>query len=84
MTINFVRLGDATDHGGVVITASQTSGYDGRGFARKGDLVTCPLHPEINPNPIIEGDETTTDHGIPISRQGHHALCGCSLISSLV
>jgi uncharacterized Zn-binding protein involved in type VI secretion len=51
--------------------------------ARKGDLVECPLHPEVNPNVILEGDGEITDHGIPVARQGHHATCGCSLISSI-
>jgi uncharacterized Zn-binding protein involved in type VI secretion len=81
--VNLIRLHDATDHGGMVITASETMGYDGRGIARKGDQVTCPLHPEINPNLIIEGDEATTDHGVPVARHGHRAMCGCHLISSL-
>ncbi|WP_250533219.1 PAAR domain-containing protein [Caballeronia sp. AZ10_KS36] len=84
MPINLIRLDDKTDHGGVVITASETMRYDGRRVARKGDEVTCPLHPEIKPNLIVEGDPFITDHGVPVARHGHHAMCGCSLISSLV
>lgn len=80
--MNLIRLGDSTDHGGVVITASKTMDYDGRPVARKGDLVTCPLHPQINPNVILEGDSEIDDHGVPVARQGHHATCGCRLISS--
>ena len=82
--MNLIRLRDATDHGGIVITASDTMSYDGCGIARKGDEVTCPLHPEIRPNLIIEGDEETTDHGVPVARHGHKAMCGCHLISSLI
>ena len=82
--MNLIRLGDATDHGGVVITASQTMSYNGRKVARKGDQVSCPLHPEITPNLIIEGDDKVTDHGIPVARHHHQAMCGCHLISSLV
>ncbi|MEM5367069.1 PAAR domain-containing protein [Paraburkholderia azotifigens] len=81
--IDLIRLGDTTDHGGEVITASETMRYDGRRVARKGDLVTCPLHPAVNPNVILEGDENITDAGVPVARDGHHARCGCRLISSL-
>jgi uncharacterized Zn-binding protein involved in type VI secretion len=83
MPINLIRLGDTTDHGGEVITASDTMRYGGRRVARKGDLVTCPLHPEVNPNVILEGDEEITDLGVPVARQGHKSTCGCSLISSI-
>jgi uncharacterized Zn-binding protein involved in type VI secretion len=82
--INLIRLGDATSHGGEVITASETMRYDGRCVARKGDAVTCPLHPDINPNVIMEGDDKITDHGVPVARHRHKAMCGCHLISSLI
>ncbi|AXF18005.1 PAAR domain-containing protein [Paraburkholderia caledonica] len=82
--IDLIRLGDSTDHGGEVITASDTMHYGGRRVARKGDHVTCAQHPDVKPNVIIEGDEKITDHGVPVARQGHRATCGCSLISSIV
>ncbi|WMY07415.1 PAAR domain-containing protein [Paraburkholderia phenoliruptrix] len=82
--VDLVRLNDSTDHGGEVITASETMRYGGRRVARKGDLVTCPLHPEVNPNLIVEGDETITDHGVPVARHGYLATCGCRVISSLM
>ena len=82
--IDLIRLNDTTDHGGEVVTASDTMRYRGRRVARKGDRVTCPQHPDVQPNVIIEGDERITDHGIPVARHGHHATCGCSLISSIV
>jgi len=81
--IDLILLGDATDHGGEVITASETMRYGGRRVARKGDLVTCPLHPDVHPNLILEGDENIMDAGVPIARNGHKATCGCRLISSL-
>jgi uncharacterized Zn-binding protein involved in type VI secretion len=81
---DLIRLGDTTDQGGEVITASQTMCYAGRRVARVGDLVKCPLHLEVQPNMILEGDRKITDRGTPVARQGHHATCGCSLISSLV
>jgi uncharacterized Zn-binding protein involved in type VI secretion len=81
--MDFIRLGDATDHGGKVISASSTMKYDGRYIARKGDRVSCPIH-SINPNLIIEGDESMLIDGIPAARHGQQAMCGCHLISSLV
>ncbi|WP_321888514.1 PAAR domain-containing protein [Paraburkholderia bannensis] len=80
---NLIRLGDDTDHGGKVISASRTMRYEGRFVARQGDEVTCPRHPDVRPNRIIEGDESTRDEGIPVALQGHRAMCGCGLISSL-
>jgi uncharacterized Zn-binding protein involved in type VI secretion len=82
--IDLIRLGDITDHDGVVITASETMRYGGRRVARKGDLVKCPQHPKVQPNIILEGDEKITDHGIPVARHRHRTTCGCHLISSLL
>lgn len=82
--INLVRLGDATDHGRKVITASTTMGADGRFVARKGGEVWCPVRPEVLPNLILEGDDSMVDNGILIARQGHRATCGCRLLSSLI
>lgn len=53
--MDFIRLHDTTDHGGIVTTASETMAFDGRRVARKGYEMACPLHPEITPNLIIEG-----------------------------
>lgn len=81
--MDLIRLGDATDHGGKVISASSTMEFGARPLARKGDEVSCPKHPEVRPNRIIEGDDSMTDDRVPIARQGHRAMCGCRLISSL-
>jgi len=50
--MNLIRLGDDTDHRGKVTSASTTMRFDGRFVARKGDEVSCPLHPGIQPNLI--------------------------------
>ncbi|GLU33739.1 PAAR domain-containing protein [Trinickia caryophylli] len=81
--IDLVLLGDSTDHGGKVITASKTMKFGGRFVARKSDEVSCPKH-DITPNLIIDGDETMTDDGVPVARHGYRAVCGCRLISSLI
>ncbi|MFM0221646.1 PAAR domain-containing protein [Paraburkholderia dipogonis] len=80
--MNLIRLGDDTDDGGKVITASSTMQFDGRFVARKGDEVSCPKH-DVKPNVITEADESMKDDGVPIARHGHQATCGCRLISSL-
>jgi uncharacterized Zn-binding protein involved in type VI secretion len=82
--MNLIRLGDATDHGGKVTSASKGMRYDGRFVARKGDGVSCPRHPDVKPNLIMEGDNSMRDEGTPIARHWHRATCGCHLISSLL
>ena len=52
--MNLIRLGDTTDHGGEVITASETMRYCGRRVARKGDRVNCPQHAEVQSNVILK------------------------------
>ncbi|CAG9220341.1 conserved hypothetical protein [Burkholderia vietnamiensis] len=81
--LNAIRMGDSTDHGGEVVEASPIMRINGRGVARKGDKIKCPIHPDVNPNVIEEGDPNIKDHGVPIARQGHLGTCGCRLISSL-
>ncbi|MGO4815531.1 PAAR domain-containing protein [Cupriavidus sp. 2MCAB6] len=82
--MDLIRFGDATNHGGLVISASSTMRYSGRAVARKGDQVSCPKHPNVRPNLIIDGDESMKDQGVPIARHGYRAMCGCKLISSLL
>jgi uncharacterized Zn-binding protein involved in type VI secretion len=77
-----IRLGDDTDHGGKVITASTTMTVLGKPVARIGDLVSCPIY-NHGVNPIIEGESTMTDQGKSIALDGHRTACGCSLISSI-
>ncbi|RKS84476.1 putative Zn-binding protein involved in type VI secretion [Orbus hercynius] len=77
-----IRLGDATNHGGKVISASSTMIVHGKPVARIGDMVSCPINGH-GVTPIIEGDATFRDQGKPIALDGHHAGCGCVLISSL-
>lgn len=81
--IDLTRLGDMTDHGGEVVRESDIMRYDGRRVARKGDLVTCPLHSDINPNVFLEGDGNFADAGVSDVRHGQQATCDCHLKSSL-
>ena len=81
--MDFVRLHDSTTGHGKVTGASSTMQYDNRPIARKGDRVTCKKHPSVQPNLIIEGDETMDEDGALLARHNHRVTCGCRLISSL-
>ncbi|WP_128595230.1 PAAR domain-containing protein [Paraburkholderia kirstenboschensis] len=81
--IDLIRLGDTTDHGGEVVTASNRMRLRGTPVARIGDQVSCPQHPDTSPNFIVEGDQSFKDCGIPVARQGHRTTCGCTLISTI-
>lgn len=81
--MDFIRLQDTLASEGKVISASSTMTYENRPLACKGDLVLCHRHPDVQPNDIIEGDETMTNDGVPLARHNHRARCGCRLISSL-
>ena len=75
----FIRLGDKTSHGGVVIEASPHSDSGGIGIARMGDKTVCPKHGSV---PIISGDATMIVDGKPAARHGDKTSCGATLISS--
>ena len=72
--------GDATSHDGKVVIVSGSFTIDGRRVARVGDMVMCPAH---GMNPILEGDSTTLDEGIPLTLHGHHSACGSAVICNV-
>lgn len=78
----FILLGDKTDHGGVVVSASETSDCYGRGIARVGDQVTCPRKGHGHVTTIVTGDSTALIDGRPAARQGDRTACGAILIAS--
>lgn len=78
MPRQMIVVGDTTTHGGEVVSGSSSDRIDGKAIARKGDLVNCPQH---GINPIIEGDASCTLDGRPVALEGHHAECGCALVS---
>lgn len=82
MTRAFILLGDKTDHGGVVISASESSDWNGRGIARVGDKVTCPRKGHGSVTTIVSGDPTAIIDGRPAARHGDKTACGASLIAS--
>jgi uncharacterized Zn-binding protein involved in type VI secretion len=87
MSLPIAVLGDSTDHGGKIITGSDTHKIGGKPIARLYDLVDCPQsYPDGRShgiNKIIEAHPTVTIGGQRVALQGHHTECGCALIGSL-
>jgi uncharacterized Zn-binding protein involved in type VI secretion len=77
----FITLGDKTDHGGVVLEASTTAVTAGKGIARVGDKVSCPLRGH-GPTVIVTGDPTMLIDGRAAARHGDKTACGATLIAS--
>ncbi len=82
MSRPFILLGDKTDHGGVVISASESSDSNGKGVARIGDRVTCPKKGHGSVTTIVTGDSTALIDGRPAARHGDKTACGATLIAS--
>ena len=79
MERSIIVLGDTTDHGGKVITASPFTDDNGKGLARLGDMVSCPRCK--GSFPISEGDRNFIVDGQPLAYDGHKVACGARLIS---
>jgi uncharacterized Zn-binding protein involved in type VI secretion len=76
-----IRLGDATSHGGRVVTASGVARVHGITVARKGDACVCPISGHTA-CVIAEGDPRVLLDGVPVAFEGHKTSCGATLISS--
>ncbi|AOK07961.1 hypothetical protein WI41_25065 [Burkholderia latens] len=76
---NLAYEGDATSHGGKILTGSDRIKVKGRRAARIGDRVSCPIHGD---NEIIEGSGRMKDGTTPLSRDGDHTPCGAVLLAS--
>lgn len=77
-----IRLGDATSHGGAVVSASAQLEIMGRPVARLGDRCTCPKRGHDN-CVIVEGDPDWLIDGVPVALEGHRTSCGAVLLSTL-
>jgi uncharacterized Zn-binding protein involved in type VI secretion len=73
------RLGDTTDHGGVIITASDDVTVNGIRVARKGDLHSCPI-PWHGVTEIVTGCDTIFANGKPVARIGDVTGCGATIV----
>lgn len=76
---NLAYEGDATSHGGKILTGSDRIKVKGRRAARVGDKVSCPIHGD---NEIAEGSSRMKDGTTPLSRDGDHTRCGAEIIAS--
>ncbi|AMM23503.1 PAAR domain-containing protein [Variovorax sp. PAMC 28711] len=76
----FIVLGDKTDHGGVVITASDNTFTDERRVACIGDLVSCPI-PGHGVNPIVTASPYVEIDGRRVARHHDVTACGSLLLA---
>jgi uncharacterized Zn-binding protein involved in type VI secretion len=79
MALKIIVLGDATDHGGKVISGSPVHDIGGKPVARLGDTVDCPVHGE---NRIVSAHPALTAGGVPVAVDGCESECGSRLIGS--
>lgn len=77
----FIRIGDSTDHGGIVTGGSSTDLADQKSIACVGDAVTCPI-PGHGPTVITAGDSTVLINGRAAAREGDSCACGAKLIAT--
>ncbi|WP_082488645.1 PAAR domain-containing protein [Duganella sp. Leaf61] len=76
-----IRIGDATSHGGKVISACSDFKALGKPIAVSGDMTQCP---KCKGNFPIEVSFSDRRHkGKMVAYDGDKAVCGASLISSL-
>lgn len=74
------RLGDPSNHGGVIISSASRTMANGILVARMGDLHSCPL-PGHGVTPIVTGSGKTLVEGRPIARVGDSTGCGAVIAS---
>lgn len=75
-----VVLGDATSHGGKVVSVSSTFEIEGKNVALLNDSVSCPEH---GSNPIVECDMSYEENGRGIVAHGCKSACGSEIYASL-
>lgn len=76
-----VCIGDATSHGGQVVSGSASSTIAGRPVARLGDRVTCP---KCKPHHFVIASASGNHKvdGLPVARDGDSVSCGAVLMAS--
>lgn len=82
MTQPIIVFGDKSTHGGTVISSSMVSDTNGKGWARVGDMVSCPRCKGVFP--ITQGDQSLVDEGKAVAYHGCKTACGATLISGQV
>lgn len=80
---NVIRLGDATSHGGKVISTRATYfNVGGIPVACVGDLCFCPILGHSNCR-IVSGSKRHRINGMQLAFEGDETSCGAKLMSSL-
>ncbi len=80
MSRSVARLGDPSNHGGVIITSASRTMVNGILVARMGDLHVCPI-PGHGVTPIVTGSSRTLVEGQPIARVGDSTGCGAVIVA---
>jgi uncharacterized Zn-binding protein involved in type VI secretion len=75
-----ITIGCKTSHGGTVVSSSMVSDIQGKGIARVGDKVPCPLCK--GNHVILSGDFTMIVDGAAVARDGDKTSCGAVLIAN--
>ncbi|HWV02915.1 PAAR domain-containing protein [Ralstonia sp.] len=79
MSAEIIRVGDPTDHGGVVLDGIPGTDLYGLPIAGIGNMVMCPkCH---GPFPIIEGAANYEVNGVKVALRGMKTACGAVLIA---
>ncbi len=74
------RLGDKSNHGGVIVTGASRTLVNGKPLARMGDKHNCPL-PGHGVTPIVSGSPYTLTEGKPNARVGDAVACGARIVT---
>jgi uncharacterized Zn-binding protein involved in type VI secretion len=75
-----VRQGDASSHGGAVLSGASKVTIVGAPAARVGDSHSCP-QPTHGTTLITSGSGKVTIQGAPAARTGDTTACGASLVA---
>lgn len=76
-----IRFGDATSHGGKVISAASDFKALGKPVAVCGDMTICPQCKGTFPIQVSSSDRH--HHGKAVAYDGDKASCGATLISTI-
>ena len=77
---SIARLGDTSDHGGVIISSASLTKVNGILVARVGDLHSCPI-PGHGVTAITTGSNKFTCEGAIVAVVGSSCGCGAKISS---